>query len=477
LLEEKMGDFIEGRGEINTVWGIMEYIRAWGEAWLGKKVMFNESISRALFEAAWAIHEYNSFGSCDYWGTALGLAGSVKDVLTGDTVVVSPIDASDIDDMKLFVEKATDAIDEADSMLDDLAQELARAKEAHAENRPVENIREMLKAAAGKAGDIRAKISEVEEEFGGLVAHASQSSADDVAMASIHTALTTRSLSQDLPSPKEQVGWAVGGIRRKLSEIETSIEKVSDGDITSEELEGVLKSAESVLEGLRSQPAVYGWAVVKSYEDNPPREVENHVPIHITENSGNTLSALKHVLNGLAKNLDELLELPGVLQERLGEAGGDEISRVDVNEIPGLDDLLREKLTARVPGLGPDRENFYRVFPPPPVNLVPGISVFHELGIKEVVYAREDLAGLCNVPRATPIPLPFLNLVLWWGQWETTIELEGTVEEIFDFENPTILQSSPFGYVHQPLAYRWEIPEDSYKIRVVVISLKPFEIG
>jgi len=52
LLQERMDEFVERRGDICTWWGIMEYLTAWGGAWLNGNVDLSSSRSRAFFEAA-----------------------------------------------------------------------------------------------------------------------------------------------------------------------------------------------------------------------------------------------------------------------------------------------------------------------------------------------------------------------------------------------------------------------------------------
>jgi hypothetical protein len=388
--------------------------------------------------------------------------GSARDILTGDTVVVLPISASEIGDMKQFVEGALAYAREADAGLGMLLEELSRAREAHEENQPAENVGRILDAAAEEAASIRSKVSGIEERFNQLLSYVSQRSAGNPMMESLYRGLTTRTLSPDLPAPKEQIGWGVASVCRKLSGLEEEIGKVSRENMTLGELDELLRSAESLVEALRLPPTANRWAVVKSYADDPPREVENRLPVYITESSGGTLGSLKGVLSGLTRNLDELSELPG------------ELRATNVGEIPGLEDCLREKLLETPPDLGPNRNDLYRVFPPPPLEEDPGVSVFRELEIKEVKHTRLDPTGRLGIPGATPIPLPFLNIWLYWGWWETTIELGESVEEIYDFENPTILGPSEFGYVHKPLAYRWELPDETYKIDVHVVSLRPF---
>ncbi len=216
---------------------------------------------------------------------------------------------------------------------------------------------------------------------------------------------------------------------------------------------------------MRATPVANGWAVIESYSEVSLEKIENLVPVYVTENSGKTISSMKKVFDGLAQNLDELLKLP----EKLGAK-----ESVDV---PGLNDLLKEILTAAPPGINFDRENFYRILPPSPIDKNHGISVFHELNVKNVRHERGDITGRLGLSVATPIPLPFLNVTIFWGQWKTTVELDDSVEEIFDFDNPTSLMKSNLGQIHGPLAYRWEIPEESFGIDVHVLSLRPFKIG
>jgi hypothetical protein len=281
----------------------------------------------------------------------------------------------------------------------------------------------------------------------------------------VHGGLTTRSLSSDLPSPEEQLGWGVRGICQRLLELEDEIRRVSETCVSLKELDELLEIAKNTVEGLRLQPVPVEWVKVTVYKDDPPEKTENYVPVYISESSGATLGALKEVLGGLRGDLDELLELP------------EDLGGVSAAEIPELDEVLKEGLMRRAPSIDFDRVDSYRIFPPPPLNSDPGISVFREIEIKEIAHTRHDLAGLCGVGGATPIPLPFLNIVLYWGQWETKIKLDEAVVEIFDFENPTILQPLEPGYVHAPLAYRWELPDKTFTIEVVVISPKYFTIG
>lgn len=463
LLENLMKDFLEKKGDVCATWQLLEYVRGYAEAWVGGKVHLNDSIDEAVFRASWALHEYNSFGSFDYWGTAGSIVDSAKEILTGKRVAVSPIKGSDIEEMKNLVEGAIDALEAADSSLEDLLGKISDARGSISENLPVENVRAILETVRGEAEDARSEVFGIKTKFDKLLEHVARRSAGDAMMKFLHSGLTSRTLSPDLPSPDEQIGWGVDWIYGRVSEIENEIRGVSVN--VSGNIDGVLKKAGDVVGALRRQAEVKAWAKVKSYTKDPPAEVENLVPVYVTESSGGEMGSLKTVLAGLVANLDEMGGLP------------EKLDAEDIGEIEWLDEWFREKLDEVLPVTSIDRENLYRISPPSPVNQDPGISVYNEIDVGEIRHTRGDIFGRLNSPSATPIPLPFLNICLYWGQWETVVELEGAVEEIFDYENPTIVQPSEIGYLHSPLAYRWEMPGENMGINVVVISLRNFTIG
>lgn len=124
------------------------------------------------------------------------------------------------------------------------------------------------------------------------------------------------------------------------------------------------------------------------------------------------------------------------------------------------------------------RENLYELMPPAPLKKVPGISVFRNLNVKDVVYRRQDPAGLLGLPTATPIPLGTSGATLWWGQWEIIIETEDEpVEEIFDFDNPTIPHIYGGFCAHLPLTYRWQFSEKKFTTVISIVSPQPFLIS
>ncbi|MGQ9787787.1 MAG: hypothetical protein ACUVQM_00505 [Candidatus Hadarchaeaceae archaeon] len=123
------------------------------------------------------------------------------------------------------------------------------------------------------------------------------------------------------------------------------------------------------------------------------------------------------------------------------------------------------------------RENTYELLPPVPLKKLPGISVYHNLDVKKVVYQRQDPAGLLGLPSATPIPLGTSGATVWWGQWKITIEIEEEpIEEIFDFDNPTIPHIYGGLCTHLALAYRWRFSEKKFTTILSIVSPKPFLI-
>jgi hypothetical protein len=173
--------------------------------------------------------------------------------------------------------------------------------------------------------------------------------------------------------------------------------------------------------------------------------------------------ALRALLDGMRHGLDEASDLlqKGVLQ-----------STFQARETP-WDSRTDEK----PPEFKIDREMLYELLPPPPIRSVPGLTVYRELKVKSVRYAREDPAGLLGARTATPIPLPFHGATLWWGQFNITVDLEEwPVEEIFDFDNPTLPVAHGYFFAHKPLAYRWVLHDKSFGTSVTVLSLKQFNV-
>ena len=228
LLQERMRNFIEGLGSVGMSWAIMEYISAWGGAWVMRKVDLEPSRSKAFFELAWATHELNTFGSADYAATALGLMGATADNRrSGDVLnelknspVVTPLRATDVETMRGYVELALEELVRASTSLKDTKSNVGRARElSSAENSSMENVRREILEAAKSIGRARSHIAGVAVHFRGLIDFTSSSAVGNVVMAALHESLVEGIrgdfMRGDYPSPAKQVEWGVRGVDSK----------------------------------------------------------------------------------------------------------------------------------------------------------------------------------------------------------------------------------------------------------------------
>lgn len=464
LLQERMGEFYEKRDGICASWQAMEYISAWAGAWLRGNVELSSSRTRAFFETSWAIHELDVFGSSDYWATARGLidaagAGGASTLLTelsDPTVLVTPIRATDVEEMIEHIDLALGSVETASALVSE-ARELVRR--VHDMTGPPENVIVMLNEAGARLTGAEREISGAGGHFNQLIDFIASSAPNNAVMATLYQSLTSRMIDGGYPSLKEQMDWCVEGTMTKISELKGDI-----GDVSAGGFEDLLARAESLTEELLSQPTPKRWVTLTTYSGDPPRPVEERVPVYIDCEVDGTVGLLKLILMGARSNLEEMGRLSQQYEPALEEME--------------IDEELTSKLIESPPEFSIDREGFYELLPPAPIQASPGLSVFHQFEMKNVSYHRRDLAGIFGSPTATPIPLWFIGVTLWWGQWETTLELEpGPVEEVFDFDNPTLPLPHGTGYFHKPLAYRWGMPERPYGVNVIVISLRPFTIS
>ncbi|MEW6222686.1 MAG: hypothetical protein AB1476_05210 [Candidatus Hadarchaeota archaeon] len=470
LLQERMSDFLQKRGDIGTIWKGVEYAWAWGEAWLSGKVELNEGRTKGFFQLAWATHELNSFGSSDYLAAALSLANVELPTEGGDEVIATPIRATDIGRMKEFIDDAIGAVEGAESLLERAVVDLSLAESTAAsenlENEELDKVRVALENCHDRTVGARAKVSEAESHFNYLLNFLSQGASSDAVMAYIYQGLTTRNLSPDCPSLEEQIEWAVNGVTSKISSIENNTTKTiqeldfSNAKTAVEQLSADVKCEIDLL--LRS-PEPKRMIYIKTYKEDPPSEALDEIPVYIDSRDDGGIGGLKVVLQGAKEGLDKMNEFSQKVEQAPPTFEVDE----------GLKKMLNKSPPSCL-----NRENLYGILPPPPIRQSPGLSVYHDFSVKSVKYKREDIAGWFNSPTATPIPIPFIGVTLWWGQWDTEIKLESrAVEEIFDFDNPTIPLKKEFGYVHSPLAYKVKVPDETFGARVIVVSLKPFTIS
>jgi len=502
LLQRRMREFIDGLDSVCTKWAVMEYIAAWAGAWLREKVTMSASRSKAFFELAWAAHELDIFGSADYVATSSGLidttagtgetSGDILLDLSNTTVVVTPLKTANVETMCEYVDRALEALTDASIELTKAKEHVRRASNDLAQTPEnldnigpaLENAQATLQDAIASVARARNHVSEVGQQFEQLINFTARSAGQNMAMGGLYESLVER-MREDYPSPQEQVAWGVRGTLAKLGNLEM-ITRAFAGKVnaynTIDELEDLMTSLldeiTSSVRELLAEPVPKRWveftsyAEPGSYEGEPPESVEEIAPVYIDGEEDGTIGALRTILQNARNNLDKMKWLAARTEPALDEIGSAEV-----------DEVLRQKLDLNAGDFfSIDREQLYELLPPPPIRSQPGLTVFHDFNIKKVQYKREDPAGGFNSPTPTPIPLWFIGVTLWWAQWNITLELEdGAIEEIFDFDNPTLpLTHEAMGenfIAHKPLAYRYEVSRNPFNIRLIIISLKPFSIS
>jgi len=473
LLQERMDEFVQRRGDIGRFWKEMEYIWAWGEAWLEGNVNLSEDRTKGFFQVAWAMHELDSFGSADYLTAAQALVG--METPATEPLVVTPINTVDIERLDGYVDRARDSINCAKALLEMADENISLAKNfanENLENVGLGKIRVALNDSESNACDARDKIMEASAQFSGLLDYLSRESSGDVVMASVYQGLTTRSLDPDCPSLKEQVECGIEGAAEKISAVENLIARTAGGlevAAAKSSLNQLSTDFRNMKAPLLEEPGPKRYVYVEAYEDDPPREVQRPIPVYIDCKADGSIGGLKVVLRGAKSGFEEM----------------NEFSQQSENDPPSLDidEDLKNALQQNLLPTWSDRENIYEILPPSPIKSSPGLSVYHELSVDEVKYTREDLVGLLlnsatDSSPATPFPIPFIGITLWWGQWDAEVKLERRpVEEVFDFDNPTLPLANGAGYVHSSLAYRWDVPDETFDARVIVVSTKAFTIS
>ena len=508
LLQQRMRQFIDGLVSVGKNWEIMEYVSAWAGAWLGRRVSLSASRSKAFFELAWAIHELDTFGSTDYAATALGLIGAtegnsdtranVLSNLTNSTSTITPLRAVDLETMKGYIDRALEALDEASAKLGKARKnircaidEMTRVAENldNADSK-LENVLKKLKDAELNVAKARAHVLGAGQHFEQLINFTASLAEQNPVMAALHESLVRGVQGDfvrgDYPSTQKQVKWGVDDTDAKIATIEVRINKLVKEIRERNELRevenlilGFHDELIALTQELLAEPTPKRWvefdsyAEPGSYEGRPPRPTRERIPVYLDGEEDGTIGALKIVVQNARNNFDQV--------EGISVGSGPTLGDI---QNAGIDETLAQKLELDISGfLNVNREQLYELLPPPPIRPEPGLSVFHDFGIKRVEYRREDPAGWFGSPTPTPIPLWFIGVTLWWAQWDITLELEEwAVEEVFDFENPTLLRTHEFPDgievdVHKPLAYRYEVPNRTFDFRLVVISLRPFSIS
>jgi len=509
LLQNRMGEFIgNGLEGIRETWRNIEYLLAWAGAWTSLGVNLNEARSKAIFELAWAKQELDTFGSADYIATAMKLLGigegngGSEDVLStiSNPPVATPLRAVDLEAMKGFIDRALGCLSSASSDLATAKARLANAKESviqipdNAENTAlIENARRELEATLDKFSQSKNHVREARQQFDQLVEFTAQAAGSDVIMAAIHDSLTQRPSGDyvrgDYPSLQEQVTWGAAGAENKISELEAMVRPqlqiTSSDNITSikNSISNLYTQAETCVPYLLVEPSPKRWVEFDVYDepgacDETPSPTSSAVPVYMDSAQDGTIGAMEVVLQGVNSNLEKMR----VISETT-EPSPDELRDVEIDE------ELEQKLGTDTHGfLGIDREGLYELLPPPPIRDQPGLSVFHDFNIKSPIrYQREDPAGRLFGQNAPPTPIWLIFFTLWYAQWEVTLELqENPIEEIFDFANPTLPRphelAEIFGNeivtdVHKPLAYRCGVQRRTFSFKLILLSLRPFNVS
>lgn len=506
LLQNRMDEFIgNGLEEIRKTWRNIEYILAWAGAWSSIGVDLSDARSRAMFELAWARQELETFGSADYIATAIKLCGANSggsgsgDILStvSNPPAVVPLRAVDVGTMNGFIDRALGYLSSASTDLTTAKGHLARAKDEitripdNAENTTlVENARIELEAAVASISQSKERVRSARQQFDQLVEFTAQAAGSDVVMAAIHDSITRRTVRADYPALQEQVVWGTDGTEDKISELgamtQTQLQVVSASNMLSVKnaMSSFYNLAETLIQNLLSEPSPKRSVEFDSYTEPGSGDMNagptrGTAPVYVDGAQDGTIGAVKVVLESAKANLEKMRTLSEMTEPSPGELQDVEI-----------DEGLKQKLGADTRGfLGIDRERLYELLPPPPVRQQPGLSVFHDFDISGVRHEREDPVGRLFGQSAppTPIPLWFIGLTLWYAQWEVTLELaDDPVEEIFDFDNPTlprqhelaeVLGNKVVVDVHKPLAYRYEAPNRSFSFKLILISLRGFSIA
>lgn len=209
--------------------------------------------------------------------------------------------------------------------------------------------------------------------------------------------------------------------------------------------------------------------------EDPEEEPEGKVAEKYVIYSGKgSLAGIEKILKNARADLVSLQDLNKDFEEEQ-----DDLKRFDIDE--DLKEYLEKGLEPRnLQNIS--REKSYELSPPVPLKSNPGISVYHELDIEDVVYDREDPLGLVyDSAPPTPIYLWFIDTIVYWAQWNVRIKIEEPiVEKIFDYRNQTIPRPV-FGdskrYIHKALPYYREFRKSEFSFRLVVLSLRKFSIS
>lgn len=494
LLQERMNKFIRQFDDIRSSWKWAEYAAAWGEAMAGR-VKLGESRSKTLFRLAWANHELKTFGSADYPAVAMGLAGLDADALAGlASGAVIPVNSFSVNDVQVIISYVDSGIQNLEGIRAELTEVnkcIEYARNEVQENSSLENVQLKLGSAIGSVDSILEKIQEIQQQFQQLLNHIASKSESDILMLKLYNGLT--SLDKNYPPPAQRISVGIEGVESKLMELKMQIVTFAQLIQSSNGLDNLGNSLSQLynhvvtsVQALLAEPLP---KYVESYEEYPdpstyavendPSPTPRNARIYVMEPNDGTIETLYATLRDVKTSLERMKDVATDVELEEGGLVGAEIDGELTKALLGGLDMQSEQQAEF------DREQLYELLPPKPIRPQPGISVFDELDIGNVKYKRVDPCGRLGGASAppTPIPLWFIDVTLYWAQWEVTLELENKpIERIFDFPNQTIPRSPLDGNVvglakiHEALGYRYELPRKSFSFTLVIVSPQYFNI-
>ena len=496
LLQEHMGKFIRQFDDIRSSWKWAEYAAAWGQALAGQ-VKFSESRSKMLFMLAWANHEFKTFGSADYPAVAMGLANLDTGALSGLTsdanAAIEPVSTTDVRIMISYVDSGIQALEEARAELMDVDRYIEHAKDEIQENSyPLENVRLEISSAIASVSRALEHVREVHQQFQQLLNSIASRRGNNVMMLQLYDGLT--SSSGNYPSPAGRVSLGVEGVESKLMELKERMDAQVQRIQSSNGLDNLGNSllqlhsyVGACVQGLLAEPVPKYQESYEEYPDPSTYELEDdpssttrNARVYIMERNDGTIGTLDVTLKDVKTSLERMEDVAGNFELEQEGLSGAEIDEELMQVLLGGLDLWPEQQAEF------DREQLYELLPPTPIQSQLGLSVFNEFDIRDVSYRRVDPCGRLGGASAppTPIPLWFIGVTLYWGQWEVTLELENKpIERIFDFLNQTLprplLEDDRVGLakVHKPLGYRFELPRTRFSFTLLIISPRYFNIG
>jgi hypothetical protein len=494
LLQELMDKFVRHLDGIRSSWKWAEYAVAWGEA-LGGRVGLSQQRSTALFRLAWANNELKTFGSADYPALAMELAGfdagALASLTSGAGLSSNSFSVNDVQVLISYADVCTQDLVGINDELKGVVKSIEDARDEAQCNSSLENLQLKLGSAIGSVERILANVEDVRQQFQQLLDYTASKRGSDVLMLELYKGLT--SLDKKYPPPAQQISIGVDGAESKLMELKGRIEffaQLIRSSYGSENLDNsFLQLCASVVESVQDLLAEPMPRLTESFEgypdpityalENDPSPASQSARVYIVEPKDGTIGTLDVTLKEVKTNLERIKGVAADVElDRNGLVGAE------------IDQELAQALLGEL-GTGPgqqaefDREQLYELFPPEPIRPQPGISVFDQLDIGNVRYKRVDPCGQLGGSSAppTPILLFFIDVTLYWAQWDVTLELENEpIERILDFQNQTLPRSLlgeddfELTKIHEALGYRYELPAKSFGFTLLIVSPEYFSI-